>query len=347
MAELARRAASMPNASVAQITSAVAKLPGDDKRVLGSLTETLWSRVKILSRDGRMTYAGQATDGGNPLILPSETRNLSEITRAVALVSPEDPRLDILRDGLMRVGGGDGWGSTNANAAAVRALAALWQKPSAELPVTVTRGAAAERLVLTGDAPVARNVSGNSGPARIDNAGPASLVALVDTRYQPAAPGFRAEPVARGFVVTRQSYRVPAGGAPLERIDADAEGALRLAVGDVVEEVVELVNAEDRNHVAISLPLAAGLEPLNPALATAPAEAAPSAGPTLPPTWVSFNDDRVFYAYDSLPKGNYRFVFRTRALVPGSFTQPPGEAETMYQAGIHGASAGRRIVISR
>ena len=64
-------------------------------------------------------------------------------------------------------------------------------------------------------------------------------------------------------------------------------------------------------------------------VATAPAEAAPSSGPTLTPTFVSFADDRVFYAYDSLPKGNYRFVFRLRALTPGSFTQPPGEAETM------------------
>jgi uncharacterized protein YfaS (alpha-2-macroglobulin family) len=111
--------------------------------------------------------------------------------------------------------------------------------------------------------------------------------------------------------------------------------------------VVELVNPEDRAHVAIVLPLAAGLDPLNPNLATAPAEAAPSAAPTLAPSWTSFGDDRVFYAYDTLPKGNYRFAFRTRALIAGSFTQPPGEAETMYQLGVHGASAGQRVVIAR
>ena len=68
---------------------------------------------------------------------------------------------------------------------------------------------------------------------------------------------------------------------------------------------------------------------------------------TLTPSWVSFGDDRVFYAYDRLPKGNYRFVFRTRAQIAGSFTQPPGEAETMYQRGIYGASAGARVVIGR
>ena len=34
-------------------------------------------------------------------------------------------------------------------------------------------------------------------------------------------------------------------------------------------------------------------------------------------------------------------------LIAGSFTQPPGEAETMYRTGVYGASAGQRIVISR
>ncbi|MGA2124985.1 MAG: alpha-2-macroglobulin family protein [Xanthobacteraceae bacterium] len=347
VAELARRAAAMPNVSVAQLASAVASLPGDDRRMLGSLLETLWSRVKILSRDGRLVYAGQAADGGNPVILPSEARSLSEITRAVALAAPEDPRLEVLRDGLLRISDGSGWGSTNANAAAVRALATLWQKPSTGQTMTVMRGAAAERLVLDGDTPVAVSTSGDPAETRIEHAGNAAIVALVDSRYQPATLGSRAQPIAQGFVVTRQSYRVPAGGAPIERMLPDADGALQLKVGDVIEEVAELVNPEDRTHVAFSLPLAAGLEPLNPGLATAPAEATPSSGPTLPPTWVSYGDDRVFFAYDSLPKGNYRFVVRTRALIRGSFTQPPGEAETMYQAGIYGASAGQRIVVSR
>ena len=87
---------------------------------------------------------------------------------------------------------------------------------------------------------------------------------------------------------TRQSSLVPASG-PVQRLAPDADGAIHLSAGDVVEETAELVNPEDRTHVAISLPLAAGLEPLNPNLATAPAEATPSAGPTLAPTFVSFS----------------------------------------------------------
>ena len=88
------------------------------------------------------------------------------------------------------------------------------------------------------------------------------------------------------------------------------------------------------------LPLAAGFEPLNPNIATAPAEAQPSTAPTLAPTWVSFGDDRVFYAYDSLPKGNYRFAFRVRAQTAGAFTQPPALVEAMYKKGLRATSAG-------
>ena len=93
------------------------------------------------------------------------------------------------------------------------------------------------------EAPVARNVSTDAGELRLGNGGSSSVVALVDTRYQPAEPGFRAQAVAQGFVLTRQSFRVRPGGAPMERLAPDADGAIRLNVGDVVEETVELVTA--------------------------------------------------------------------------------------------------------
>ena len=344
VAELARRADSMPNQSVAQMARVVATLPGDDRRVVMSLIDTMWTRVQVLSRNGRPYYAGQAAERANPVILPSEARSLAEMTRAVAVATPDDTRLMLLRDGLMRIGGGDGWGSVNATSAAIRALADAWRRPVAALPATLTIGAASQTLTVSGETPVARAAA--NGDGRIENRGNAALVALIDTRWKPIEPGAKAQPVSNGFVVTRESFKVPAQGAP-ERLSPDANGAIGLKVGDVIEEVVEIANPEDRTHVAIALPLAAGMEPLNPNLANSPAEAAPSAEPTLPPTWTAFEDDKVFYAYDVLPKGNYRFVYRTRAQISGSFTQPPGEAELMYKAGVMGASAGKRVVIGR
>jgi hypothetical protein len=112
-----------------------------------------------------------------------------------------------------------------------------------------------------------------------------------------------------------------------------------------VEETAELVNPEARTMVAVVLPIAAGLEPLNPNLATAPAEAAPSAGPTLAPAYTAFGDDSVLYVYEALPAGTYQFRFRASAGTVGSFTEPPGTAEMMYRQGVNGASAGARVVI--
>jgi uncharacterized protein YfaS (alpha-2-macroglobulin family) len=345
--ELARRASVMPNASLAQVTAAMAELPAGERRVVSSLMETLWSRVTLLSRNGRQVYGGLAGESADPAILPSEARSLAEVTRAVALAAPSDARLAVLREGLLRLGEGDGWGSTNANAAAVRALAAVWRKPAADLPVTVSSGAETEVLTLNGAVPVKIKSFVSPAAVTVNNGGATALVALIDARYQPQEPGDKAQALAQGFVVAHSFFRVPAGGGALERIEPDADGALHVKAGEVIEERLELVNAEDRMHVAITVPLAAGLEPLNPNLANAPAEAAPSETPAIAPDWASYGDDRVLYAFDRLPKGNYRFAFRTRALIPGSFIAPPAEAETMYQKGVYGASAGQRVVVSR
>jgi len=346
VAELARRADFMAPVSVAEMASAATRAPNVDRRTVASLLETMWGRVRIVSRNGAPAYGGIAGESEDPRILPSEARSLAEMTRAVALGAPDDPRFPVLRDGLMRIGEGDGWGSTNATSAAVRALAAAWRRPLAPIALTLTEGGAAKALTLDANNPVLRVVSEATGAVTLANTSREPIVVLVDTRYESNEPGAKARGFSNGFAVTRTLAKV-IPNAPPEKLTADADGAIAIKVGDVIEETVEVVNPQDRTHVAIALPIAAGFEPMNPNLATAPAEAQPSAAPTLAPTWTSFGDDRVFYAYDALPKGNYRFVYRLKAQIPGSFTQPAGLAETMYQKGLQGASAGARIVVAR
>jgi hypothetical protein len=347
VAELARHADFMPNASVAELTRAAARLQSGDRRIIDSLLDSLWSRVKILSRNGAQYYAGQAADGGNPVILPSETRALAEMVRATALASPADPRAALLRDALLRLGEGDGWGTTNATAAAIDALAEVWRRPQSPLTIGLSReGAAAESVTLDANSPILRKTSDAPSALVIANRGTAPIVALIETRYEPRASGAEAAPVSEGFALTREILRVRKADAPPEKVVAK-KGVVTLSVGDVIEETAELVNPQDRTHVAISLPLPAGFEPLNPNLATSPAEAQPSSAPTLTPTSVSFGDDRVFYAYDFLPKGTYRFAFRAKAQTVGVFTEPPGVVETMYKKGLQAESAGRRVEIAR
>jgi len=346
-AELSRRAALMPTEALAQAVSAVSLLPPDSQGLMPGLLETLWSRVRILNREGRPAYAGLSDTGGSAYILPSEPRALAETLLAVARVSPQEPRLTLLRDGLIRLGAGaDVWGNTNADAAALRALAATGTPQGQPVEVSATLPQGGQTGRLGADAPVLSWPTDRTGLLSVTNRGNTPVLALAERRYLPAEPGAQAQPVQEGFVLSRTLFRVPAGGGPLERLAPGPDGAIQLKAGDVVEEQAELVNPEDRPHVAITLPIAAGMEPLNPALATAPAEAAPSLAPSPAPGWTAYSDDALTAVYTLLPSGNHRIAFRMRAQVAGSFTQPPGAAAMIYAPATQGFSAGQRVVIS-
>nr|HPQ41579.1 hypothetical protein [bacterium] len=105
------------------------------------------------------------------------------------------------------------------------------------------------------------------------------------------------------------------------------------------------VNPEDRSYVAIRIPLAAGMEPMNPALSTAPPEAQPDGENTLSPDYMELRDDYAAYYYNRLPRGTYHIYFRTRASFTGRFTQPPASAGMMYDTAVTGATPGVYVEI--
>ena len=113
----------------------------------------------------------------------------------------------------------------------------------------------------------------------------------------------------------------------------------------MVEEHARVVNFEDRTFVAVTVPIAAGLEPLNPNLAGASPEATPRGSLTLAPTYSVYGDDSVTFYYNALPKGNYDFYFRARASFGGSFTEPSVRAELLYNLDVRGRSDGCELSI--
>src|SRR6202043_2787016 len=159
------------------------------------------------------------------------------------------------------------------------------------------------------------------------------VVVRVDTSYLPAADGSQVAPAAAGFVVSRELLAVRGENLPPERLPLAAPGTtVHFTAGDVVEEHVQVVNPKDRHFVAVAVPLAAGMEPLNPSLATAPPEPKPRGTLSLRPTYAAYLDDEVTFYYDTLPKGTFDFYFRTRATTEGTFLQPAARAEAMNGA---------------
>jgi hypothetical protein len=168
----------------------------------------------------------------------------------------------------------------------------------------------------------------------------------VQVRYVPLAPGDAVEPRKEGFIVARSLTWLHADGSPPTQHADKAGATLRLPLGEVVEVHAVLTNDEPRAHVALVVPLAAGLEPLNPALETAGGDAKPSQADSLTPTWVQRLDQEVRYYFTELPRGSFTFHFRARASSEGSFVYPAPYAELMYREEVRGRGAGMRVVVT-
>jgi uncharacterized protein YfaS (alpha-2-macroglobulin family) len=355
-AELARKSQFLDLEGVADVLLAFARSKSPSSSTTQELAKELWSGLVIRLYQGREIYGGlqEKRQARNGLILPSETRTVAEVTRALARTQPADKRFPLLVDALVTLGRDDGWGTTNANAAALLALSETLKPPFAASPrasVTLELDGSSQVLQLGPDAPVASRIGSGTGAGQailksVDAGG--KVVLRAETSYVPAADGSQVAPQSEGFVVSREMLKILKGGEPPQKTALTQSGTkLALAVGDVIEEHIQVVNPKDRHYVAITVPLAAGLEPLNPNLATAPPDAHATGKLTLAPTYVEYLDDRAAFYYNTLSKGTYDFSFRTRATVPGAFTQPPARAEMMYDGAVRGNSAGAHIDVKK
>jgi uncharacterized protein YfaS (alpha-2-macroglobulin family) len=353
-AELGRKASYLDAEGAAQVLLAGARAGQQDAPISAQLLDELSEQMIVRLHQGREIYGGLQgqRSGRSGLILPTETRTLSSMARAIARVDPDHPRLPLLYDAIITLGRTDGWGSTNANAAAMLAIGERLKgtRPGApSVALSLSEGGSQHTGRLDASQPVAfwslDSVSALALTAQ--GAFEEPLLVRADATWLPVESGSQEQARSQGFVVQRSLERVR-DGAPSDKLPLERAGQiLRFTVGDVVEEHVRVVVPEDRHHVAIAVPIAAGMEPLNPNLATAPPEATPSAGPTRTPSYADYADDGVAFFYDHLPKGTYEFRFRLRAFTPGSYTQPSARAELMYDATTWGTSHGARVEIAR
>jgi alpha-2-macroglobulin len=326
-AELSRKADYLNLESTAGVVESffIAKQP--NAASIPWLSRKLWDGVIFRLHQGHEIYGGLQERHGarSSLILPSETRTLAEMTRALGMAEPKQAKLQVLVDALVTLGRDDGWGTTNANAAALLALAERIDPSRATTKFEKTDRHGTLEIPIRGTKP---------------------MIVRVETSYVPMKPGSTVEAESRGFVVTREHLRI-VGDAPPEKVRIEESKTLEVAIAGVVEEHVQVVNPKERNFVAITVPLAAGMEPLNASLATSPPEARPTGRDTRAATHVAFLDDRITYFFDTLPKGTFDFYFRTRASTEGSFTQPAAYAEMMYDGTITGRSPGAKVVVKR
>jgi alpha-2-macroglobulin len=300
----------------------------------------------------REIFAGIQGESWGGLVLSSEIKTVAILMDALALMDARSPKLPILADYLVSRSGRDGWGSTADNIAGMRAMKLLLtrQAPASGDVVLVLTTAQGTRTLSTGGKGLAMFTLDDPGPVRVSVRSGASKVnpvhLLLSVDYVPSARGSQLKADNAGFAAERELILVGADGSPADRMRAQAGNAVQLPMDTVVEEHARVINFEDRSFVAVTVPLSAGLEPLNPNLAGAPKEAAPAGRLTLAPTYALYGDDAVTFYYNILPKGTYDFFFRARASFSGSFSEPPARAQLMYNLEVSGRSDGCELRIN-
>ena len=354
-AELARKARNLDLEGEAQVLLAFTEGGETGGAQVKLMAQELRDGVAFRLYQGREIYGGlqdrRASRSG--LVLPSETRTLAQVVRALRRVPDETKRMPLLVDALIGLGRGNGWGTTNASAEALMALSELVDPstmPAATAELTLTVGGETSSLSVGKGAPLARwrGETAGHGEVKLVSASEPLTTVRLESSWVPATDGSQETAVSDGFVVTREMLRIKSDGSPPDRIALDAAGQIqRFSVGEVVEERVHVVCPQARHFVAVVVPLAAGMEPLNPNLATAPPEAKPSQDLSTRPSYAEYLDDRVAFYYDTLPAGTHDFAFRVRATFPGRFIQPAASAEMMYDSAIRGTGNGARIEVVR
>ncbi len=183
----------------------------------------------------------------------------------------------------------------------------------------------------------------------IDKDGPGRLYYRLGMRYAPE--DLDLDPLDMGFVVQRSYEAVD----DPDDVQLDEEGVWRIKPGARVRVRIEMVAPTRRYHVALTDPLPAGFEAINPALAvseTVPVEEAPGE-PTPYGFWrwgpwyehQNLRDQRAEAFSTLLWEGVYEYSYVARATTPGDFVVPPASAEEMYSPEVFGRSGTDRVVI--
>ena len=188
--------------------------------------------------------------------------------------------------------------------------------------------------------PMAELLDASDSNVVVQKDGEGRLYYRLGLRYAPE--DLDLEPLDRGFEV-RRSYE--AVGDPGD-VWLDDDGVWHVRSGAEVRVNVTMFNDSRRTMMVLIDPLAAGFEPLNPALAVTGTFDARGGGWWW--TWYqhqNLRDDRAEAYSTYLGAGTRRYSYVVRATTPGSFVVPPAKAEEIYAPEVFGRSATDRVIV--
>ncbi|MCI0336049.1 MAG: MG2 domain-containing protein [Acidobacteria bacterium] len=178
--------------------------------------------------------------------------------------------------------------------------------------------------------------------------GTGRLYYRIGMQYAPTS--LQLKPADYGFTVTRV-YEAVDNANDVRR---EEDGTWRIKAGAQVRVRLTMVAQARRYHVALVDPLPAGLEAMNPSLATTgPVPQDPKEQTSGNRWWwwrqwfehQNMRDERVEAFTSLLWEGVYTYSYVARATTPGVFVVPPSKAEEMYHPETYGRGATDRVVV--
>lgn len=329
------------------LAMAMAQISPDDARVQ-TLLDDLYGSMEI-SAAGAFWHE-QRTDWWT---LSSDIRSTAIALQAFIRLDPEQPVLSQVVRWLMAARVNGRWPTTQENAWSIIALSE-WMETSGELEAdyewSVTLNGdemdsgrfgpedVRDKVVLR--AAVADLLAGELNTLHMERSGGPGVL-YYTTYLRTFQDALAVEPADRGMVVER-------------RFNLEGEPVATAQVGDVISVTVSLVVPSDRYHVQVEVPIPAGAEPINPALATeqavfvdmGPQPAEANTQPVWTPSYVDIRNDRVAFFATHLPAGAYTYTFLMRATVPGEYRVLPAHAQQMYLPEVWGRSGGAQFTVT-
>ncbi|HEV2862268.1 MAG TPA: alpha-2-macroglobulin family protein [Pyrinomonadaceae bacterium] len=312
---------------------------------------------RVTETAGAAHFADSYSDGEYTL-LHSDRRADAVVLEAFIGDRPESDLIPKLVRGLLAHRTKGRWENTQENVFVLLALDRYFRTYEKATPDFVARvwlgdafagervfkGRTAERQQL--ELPMsllAERTAGGPSNLVIGKEGAGRLYFRVASRYAPA--DLKLSAADYGFRVER----VYEGADDAADVRRDADGTWHVRAGARVRVRVSVLNPARRYHVALVDPMPAGLEALNPELATTgslPAET----GTHRVFMWAwyehqNLRDERAEAFTSLLWEGEHEYSYFTRATTPGLFVVPPPRAEEMYSPETFGRGRTDRVVV--
>ena len=330
---------------------------------------------RVVETPATASVTARYEDGAH-LLFASDRRADAVVLEALIAEQPDSDLIPKLVAGLLGHRTAGRWATTQENAFVLLALGRFFDTYEGVEPDFAARlwlgeefagehvfqGRSTDSRCLVVPMTALRTEAGEPRDLLLAKSGVGRLYYRLGLRYAPA--GLVIEPLDRGFSVSR-TYEAMDNPDDVRR---DGDGTWRIRTGARVRINLTMTARERHYHVALVDPLPAGLEPLDPSLATTASDAASDGsevafigGPGLGGParraghwwWWSrpwfdhenLRDDRAEAFTTLLWEGSYTYRYTARATTPGTFIAGPPKAEEMYGPEVFGRGATDRVVV--